>query len=253
MPTKSVLLTLAAISAAPAVSGQLFFQQTNRYVDGLGSCSSQLPVAIRSTPSAAVGAQWCTASACGTPQYAGATYPLTETVCIAGKPYDLNFGKVSSLPSRDYVVKTEWTNSETCEGAPASVVAVVAEDVCYADMDADVPGKIGRYVKASCNGGDPVWHDCDEKTCGLQKCVEFARTGARCQKIGAFASRLLQCVKSGVQGNDTSRVDNTLIDNKVTDITDGGSGGNGSGAGRVGVSVGLGILSAVFVLFTAVL
>lgn len=146
----------------------------------------------------------------------GAEYKMFSTLC-ATTPFDL------STYSRNYVVKTSYATSDKCGGPILQGTALAADSICHANPYGT---NETLYIKANCNGGQPILQECSDSSCN--KCKTYAFTSSSCQLSGAGASVNVQCFtastdstrKLGGGGNATISIDGFDNPTNVTgDVT----------------------------------
>ena len=100
---------------------------------------------------------------------------------------------------RSYVVKSDYTLSDSCEGTPIQVTAVAADATCHIQ-----PGQSDKptWFKVNCNGDQPIWSTCKDSLCS--NCEEKRYTRDVCQLTGAGASTSVKCVMPSMRNNGTT-------------------------------------------------
>ena len=98
---------------------------------------------------------------------------------------------------RSYVVKSDYTLSDSCEGTPIQVTAVAADATCHIQ-----PGQSDKptWFKVNCNGDQPIWSTCKDSLCS--NCEE--KRYSVCQLTGAGASTSVKCVTPSMRNNGTT-------------------------------------------------
>ena len=95
-------------------------------------------------------------------------------------------------PTRDYVIKSVFPNSETCADVPLTQYAVAADYACHSNPHAGNNANIA-YFRVSCNGALSTWEECLDSLC--TKCVSTAAEKT-CMMTGAGTSNGFQCIKA---------------------------------------------------------
>lgn len=115
-------------------------------------------------------------------------YTMYSNMCQQ-EPFNL------STYTRNYVVKSSYSQSDKCSGSPLQGVAIAADSACHAN-----PGGMNMtsYVKANCNGGQPILQECADSSCS--RCNTISYTNEPCQLTGAGASIRVECVNSAGKG-----------------------------------------------------
>ena len=115
----------------------------------------------------------------------GSEYTMYSQKCNIDQPFTL------SGFTRNYVVKSVFASSDNCEKDTLQAFAVAADSTCHTN-----PQPFGNftYIKANCNGDQPIWQDCKDSNC--QNCDTINYTNQPCQVTGAGASVKVECVKS---------------------------------------------------------
>jgi len=94
-----------------------------------------------------------------------------------------------TMYARNYVVKSYYVTSETCQGQPLQVFALAADDMCHMNPTGD--NNTISYIKTNCNGGQPIWQECSDSKC--KNCKSTSYGNAPCQLAGAGTSNNIVC------------------------------------------------------------
>jgi len=114
--------------------------------------------------------------------YGKGEYKMYSTVCSA-TAMDLSAYK------RNYVVKSVYHTSSTCEGEPLQAFALAADSMCHMNPSGD---NATAYLKTNCNGGQPIWQECSDASCTVCKTSTFSEKS--CSLTGAGSSNKVFCV-----------------------------------------------------------
>jgi len=108
--------------------------------------------------------------------------------------------------TRNYVVKTTYSQSDKFMGVPLQGVALAADSACHSNPGGNNSTK---FVKANCNGGQPILQECMDSLC--KQCKTYTYTNEPCQLLSAGASVKVECIFGKITGN-TGKSGNATID-----------------------------------------
>ncbi|CAM6053932.1 unnamed protein product [Sphagnum tenellum] len=118
-------------------------------------------------------------------------------------------------PTRDYVVKSLFSYSESCSGLPLTQYVVAADYTCHPNPLAGNDANIA-FFRVSCNGAMPIWDECLDSACG--NCTSTAADKA-CMLGGAGTSNGFECIKAQALSTTSSFIATATSASTITSST----------------------------------
>lgn len=176
-----------------------------------GCIGSPIVVSYSTTP--------CEESRC---EIATVGYRWKQTVCsLPSINTPDSFSDVMPITwSRHYVVKETFTGTSYCEkGTLLQAHAVAADDMCHpltTDTNHGHERRERNWVKANCNGNDPIWSSCYDDQC--KDCIEESSQYQTCRILGSASSSKMRCIRPNITTVQTTRKPTATVTTDLNDI-----------------------------------